>query len=557
MTNNTFNDGYNEFESGKDLSGNPLHNPGEVRTTDEENTAFVKGASENPGEASKEYSDDAFHTVSSSAEQEAQYIHVDETSPDGRGMNSNPGHGYPIHENTGNSGVAGNYNAGESFPAHSEHENSNGYTFNPGENPPVFVDDKKNGSHKRGRKAAGIISGILCAALLFGCGGYFLGRNTAPASVTQEAEAPTQTANYNIEAQISDNRAEGNFTIPLSTSNTSRQKLSVSEIAEQNQDAVVLITCQIPVTNSSNGFYFNYGGGFFGQQDQYETSLGSGVFITSDGYILTCAHVVDGASAVKVTLSDNTTLDATIVGSDTETDIAVLKVEGNNFSYSTLGDSDALVVGEPCVAIGNPLGTLTGSVTSGVISALERTITVEGQTMNLLQHDAAINSGNSGGPLYNEYGEVIGIVNAKTSGTDIEGINFAIPVNDIKNVIEDLINVGYVTGRPKLGITTYEISAAEAQYYSAPQGVGVVSAESGSGAEAAGLQSGDIITACNDEQTLTVDSLKDIIETCNVGDTVKLTVWRNGNTTTVYVKLMEDTPQETVETSFSGRNNTH
>ena len=410
---------------------------------------------------------------------------------------------------------------------------------------------------KRG-KVVGLVAGVLCAALVFGVGGFFLGRS-GNAVLPSELAGGAQDANdYSAEAQMPQDTgsAEGSFSIEgihANTTNGNRTPLSVEEIAAQNRDAVVLITAQTQVSSGSS--YGNYGGyffsgGFFDQQPRYSTSLGSGVFITEDGYILTCAHVVDGATNITVTLSDNTTLDATLVGSDTETDIAVLKVEGSNFPYSALGDSDSLVLGETCVAIGNPLGTLTGTVTSGVISGLERTITVEGQSMNLLQHDAAINEGNSGGPLYNEYGEVVGINNAKTNIENVEGIGYAIPINDVKDIIEDLVNVGYVTGRPKLGISTYEISATEAQYYGAPQGVGVTAVETGSGAENAGVQAGDIITACNDIQTLTIDELKDVIDDCEVGQTVKLTIWRSGSTITLNVTLMEDTPEDTAPASY-------
>ena len=395
-----------------------------------------------------------------------------------------------------------------------------------------------------------IVALALCAALACGAAGYFIGNR----GTTQQAAAPAETPAQTQEAAASDpgqteSSSSGSFSLATSlTNSTGRTELTVAELVKQYKDTTVLVTSISKATNS--GYGFSFGGGYFfggngGGQEQTETSLGSGVIVSADGYIITNNHVVEGASSVKVTLSDNTTYDAQVVGTDEQTDIAVLKISATGLKYATLGDSDQIEVGQTCVAIGNPLGNLTGTVTSGIISALERTITVENQTMTLLQHDAAINEGNSGGPLFNLYGEVIGINNAKTSALGVEGIGFAIPSNTVKEVAEDLINNGYVTGRPKIGISVQTISEAQAQYYGVVAGVGVVSVETGSPAEEAGLTAGDIITAMNGQTVQTLDDLDAVKNSCKVGDSVSVEVYRNGQTVKLTLVLGEDKPEAT------------
>ncbi|MGI6193564.1 MAG: S1C family serine protease, partial [Christensenellales bacterium] len=372
-------------------------------------------------------------------------------------------------------------------------------------------------------KILGMLSIMLCLAFVFGVAGYAI------------ADAKNYRQPSGLSGQPQSNESAGNATAlpkgsfsfdnPALTS-TATGYSSVSEIAYRNLDAVVLVTAMVPVSGYGYDFNFGFGRFPFGEdRQQYGESRGSGFFISADGYIVTNNHVVEGAETVSVTLNNGETLDAIVVGTDEKTDIAVLKVEGSGFTFSALGDSGALLIGEPCIAIGNPLGTLTGTVTTGVISALERTINVDGQEMDLLQHDAAINEGNSGGPLYNMKGEVIGINSAKTAALGVEGLGFAIPVNSVKKVIEDLINVGYVTGRPYIGISVQEISEAQAKYYNVAAGIGVVGVATGSPAEKAGLKYGDIITAANGKETLTLDALNDVKESLKVGDVMELKVW--------------------------------
>lgn len=401
---------------------------------------------------------------------------------------------------------------------------------------------------RRAGRILGTISILLCIAFVFGVAGYAI----ADAKYSRELAKQEGQSQPPSGENPGGAAPKGNFSLESSAvTSVATASSSVTEIAYKNLDAVVLVTAMVP---SGYGYDYSFGfGGFpFGDgRQRYSESLGTGFFISADGYIVTNNHVVDGADSVTVTLNSGDTLDAIVVGTDAKTDIAVLKVEGSNFTYSVFGDSSTLRIGEPCIAIGNPLGTLTGTVTTGVISALERTINVDGQEMTLLQHDAAINEGNSGGPLYNMKGEVVGINNAKTAALGVEGLGFAIPVNSVKSVIEDLINVGYVTGRPYIGISVQEITEAQARYYNVVAGVGVVGVTSGSPAERAGLKYGDIITAANGKQTLTLDALNDVKESLKVGDVMELTVWRDGKTLTIRVTLAEDVPATAKPTSFS------
>lgn len=276
-------------------------------------------------------------------------------------------------------------------------------------------------------------------------------------------------------------------------------------------------------------------------------SSGSGIIVSEDGYIVTNNHVVSNANKLKITLFSGDELDATLVGTDATTDIAILKVDpsGIDLKAAVLGHSSDLQVGDTVLAIGNPLGlTLAGSVTHGIVSALNRKLTVEGTTYNLIQTDAAINSGNSGGALVNNYGEVVGINSAKISYSGIEGLGFAIPIDDIKDIIEDLIRDGYVHGRPSFGVTIVEINPQLAYYYSLPVNYGlfVNSVIPGGSADNAGIEVGDIIIAFEDEK---VTSQSEFIAKRNLfvaGDTVKITVNRDGTQMDFSVKLQEEKP---------------
>ena len=288
---------------------------------------------------------------------------------------------------------------------------------------------------------------------------------------------------------------------------------------------------------------------------------GTGFFISDDGYILTCHHVIDGATAISVVTQDSTSYEAEVVGSDSDLDTAVLKVKNagkTTFPAVVLGDSSSLTVGDSVTAIGNALGTLANTLTTGVVSAKDRAISMsDGTAMKLLQTDCTVNSGNSGGPLFNQYGEVIGIINAKySSGTStfssneasIEGIGFAIPIKDVQTILSDLMKHGYVTGKPYLGITVSTVSSVTAQQYSNMKvGAYVNSVKSGSCAEKAGLKVGDIITQVDGKDITTSAELIDAKNTHKAGDEMTLTVYRDKDFTTLKVTLDEQQPNSDEE----------
>ena len=275
---------------------------------------------------------------------------------------------------------------------------------------------------------------------------------------------------------------------------------------------------------------------------------GSGFVISSNAtssYIVTNYHVINNVQDIKVFFANGDSYDATLVGGEQENDIAVLRVEQGNLQTVTLGDSDALNVGENVYAIGNPLGELTFTFTGGYVSAKDRSVTMsDGTVMNMLQTDTAINSGNSGGPLFNEYGQVIGIVSAKLSSSSsseasVEGLGFAIPINDVRDMITSIIENGYVTGKPSMGILLDDVPQA-AQQYGVPAGAEVLAILDGSGADNGGLQVGDIITAVNGTEVSGSSDLQSAVSEFSAGDTVTLSIYRNGETTTVDVTLDEE-----------------
>lgn len=273
---------------------------------------------------------------------------------------------------------------------------------------------------------------------------------------------------------------------------------------------------------------------------------GSGIIISADGYIVTNNHVIEDASSVKVTLNTGGEYEAKIIGKDEKTDLAVLKITPDEpLTVAELGDSSQIQVGERAVAIGNPLGMeFFGSTTQGIISAINRTITVENKTMNVIQTDAAINEGNSGGALVNAYGQVIGINAVKILSSTVEGMGFAIPISEAKPIIEDLIKYGYVKGRPVLGISYRDVTEEMARRQDWPVGVQVMSTMVGSGAEIAGLEQGDIILKVDGKEVKTGDELNKIKDTHKPGDVLKLEVYKyeTGFTVTVSVKLNEERP---------------
>lgn len=300
-----------------------------------------------------------------------------------------------------------------------------------------------------------------------------------------------------------------------------------AEIYAANVNSAVSIN--VTGTNGTN---------FFGQPVK-TASAGSGFVLTKDGYIVTNYHVVKDADTVKVTMYNGDEYEAKYIGGDEDYDIAVIKVEASDLQPVTLGDSDKLNVGEHVLAIGNPLGELTFSMSGGMVSSVNRAINVSGTPFNMIQTDASINPGNSGGPMFNEYGEVVGIVSAKysssSSGSSVEGLGFAIPINDVIAMIQDIMTNGYITNKPYLGITGGTMTEQmAAQYrYSIQDGVFVYSVEEGQAAAKAGLQMGDVITKVDDHTIASMDDLTAVKKQYSAGDTSTLTVYRGGQTITV------------------------
>ena len=317
---------------------------------------------------------------------------------------------------------------------------------------------------------------------------------------------------------------------------TGKDLLTAPEIYATYVGSTVGITTEITTTN------------VWGQPVS-QAAAGSGFVITSDGYILTNYHVIEDADSIQVAFVDGTTYDATLVGGESENDIAVLKIDATGLTPVIIGDSDNVKVGEQVVAIGNPLGELTFSMTSGIVSAKDRSITMEnGNVMNMIQTDTAINNGNSGGPLFDMYGQVIGITSAKLSGSSsseatIEGLGFAIPINDIKDMVTDIMENGYVTGKPYMGVTVSTVPESISQRYGMSQGALVESVDENSCAAKAGLQKGDIITAIDGKTVISSAELVEAKKTYKAGDTVTLEVERNGEKLELSLTFDEDTPE--------------
>lgn len=329
---------------------------------------------------------------------------------------------------------------------------------------------------------------------------------------------------------------ESGMTQLTNKENDGRQVLDITEIAKKVGPSVVGVVNKAKVQPQKmfdpfSGRYYYYDNSAAGEDRLVEQGSGSGIIITTSGYIVTNQHVISGASEISVILNSGEELAATLVGEDEKTDIAVLKVETDKeLTSATLGDSSAVEVGELAVAIGNPLGQeFAGSVTAGVISAVNRTMTIDNRTYNLLQTDAAINSGNSGGALINKYGEVIGINSVKLSQAGVEGLGFAIAISEVKPIIDDLMSSGYVKGRPLVGITV-----AETRY-----GLFISGVTDGTGAAKAGLKEGDMISKVEDKPVKTSAELNEIRDTKKPGDSLKFKIMRDGEMLDIDVKLID------------------
>ena len=381
------------------------------------------------------------------------------------------------------------------------------------------------------------------------------------------ALALTATAGFSVMAQAE--TGDKHFSVVEAASN--EDSLAIPEIAKKCRSSVVAIETETKVVyNNYDNYYnpfgsmFGYGygygyggrGGRGGTQEYTETAAGSGIIISEDGYILTNNHVISGADKITVYVnpgdgSEEQAYEATLVGSSESNDIAVLKIDATGLNAATFGDSDQIEVGELAVAIGNPMGQVHGSVTAGIISAVEQELTIDDVTINAIQTDAAINPGNSGGALFDSYGNVIGIVYAKSSSVSIEGIGYAIPVNNIKDLVAQMINdPDSVKDQTKgsqimLGITIRDITEDMSKQYSMPVGVYITEVSSMSAAERAGLQKGDIITEFAGETVTSADDLNAIKAKQTSGDTVSVKIDRNGKTLTLDLVVPQPTDVDT------------
>ena len=393
---------------------------------------------------------------------------------------------------------------------------SPGYgTYTPPAGPELKPEKKRKGLSTGGIIALALVCSLLGGIL--GAGGMLVANRSAE----KEGEISEPVS----ESVVLEGQRD---TAVLDTAGIDTSKLmSTAEVYAANVNSTVGITTSI-TTN------------YWGYQSTYPAS-GSGFILTSDGYILTNCHVIEDSSSVTVTTFDNQTYDARIVGYDEGNDIAVLKIDAEGLVPVVLGSSDDLRVGDTVLTIGNPLGELTFSLTQGVVSALNREITFSsGATMALIQTDAAINSGNSGGPLFNLYGEVVGITNAKyssNSGTSasIDNIGFAIPIDQVRSIVESIIEKGYIS-RPYIGVSVATVTS-ELQSYGIPQGAAVREVNEDSPAQAAGLKVNDVITAANGKEITSSSDLVSAVSECKIGDELKLTVYRQNEAEQITITI--------------------
>ena len=415
--------------------------------------------------------------------------------------------------------------------AESHAESAAGSIVEPAADPVVTNTPAQPKKHHRGigRVVALLLS---CAVISAACGfgGAILAQNGSSTGKTTVQQSNRTATTVNVK------KVDG------------QTLMSPAEVYASTVNSVVSINCSAVSTN------------IFGQQTE-SASSGSGFIYTADGYIVTNQHVVANASSINVTLYNGDTYPATLVGSDSDYDVAVLKIDAKDLPAVTLGNSTDVNVGDNVMAIGNPLGELTFSMSSGIVSCVNRAINVEGTPFNMIQVDASINPGNSGGPLMNLYGEVVGIVSAKYSSyadTTVEGLGFAIPINDVQSIISDIMENGSVTDKAYMAITAGTMTQQMAAQYkiNATEGVFVYSVEDGGAGDKAGLKLGDVITKLNDTQITSMEDLSAAKKGFKAGDTVTLTVLRDGQeiTTQLTFDAQPQTTDDTTDSSQSSDN---
>ena len=398
--------------------------------------------------------------------------------------------------------------------------------------PRYYTPPEKPAKAPKEKKPHGKWVKALCMCLVCALLGGLCGAGIMAGSMNSRIAAVEQRLEEQTKGTLSIGQTSAT-PAPVSSTTTAKP---VAAIYDQACNEVVGITTEVTYTN------------FFGQTSSSAVS-GSGFIVSPDGYILTNYHVIEyaykGNYALTVMLHDGTRYEASIVGVEDCNDIAVLKIDASGLDPVTFGDSDKLSVGDDVYAVGNPLGELEFSMTTGHVSALDRLITTEdgSEAINMFQIDAAVNSGNSGGPVYNANGEVVGIVTAKYSDTGVEGLGFAIPINDAAKIANDLITKGYVTGKAYMGVSIDErYNSMYSQYYNMPIGAFVKSVESGSCAESAGIQAGDIITRLGDVEITGYSDLKQAIKQYSAGDSAELELYRAGESRTLTVTFDEAVP---------------
>lgn len=400
------------------------------------------------------------------------------------------------------------------------------------------------------KNTAARIAASLMAMVLVSAGSVGIYRQVTGTDVNTAATVSSEAAE-----NTSSNAVAKNMSM-IAAENSGTADLSNEDVVEKMLPSVVGIESTFTMTSSANaGNYFSFGGFGYGQEQQPRTSeaagTGTGVVITEDGYIVTNAHVIYDseygaglADSISVILNDDNTYEAEVIGYDTDYDLAVLRIQATGLAAAEFGNSDELKLGQSVIAIGNPLGfDLMDTVTSGIVSGLNRQMDINSKSMTLIQTDAAINSGNSGGPLINKYGQVVGINSSKMSAsyseTSIEGIGFAIPSNEAARIVGDIMEYGYVTGKPQLGISCQTVTEDISRMYNLPVGVYITAVEENSAADKAGLLAGDIITGVDGETVTTFEELTAKKNEHKAGESMEVTFTRNGEDMTVSVTLDE------------------
>lgn len=421
---------------------------------------------------------------------------------------------------------------------------SNSYSYN--QVPPVYNGNRINMQVQQKKKRKWLPITITVIVLIYVAltvviittlAGFFMNGNISIDRNNGKIEITTGKENANKPNAKNDTKVEEHLKIENtpSSSTSTKGKMTIKDIAKKVRASVVGVIGE--------------GGSDFGN-----TSVGSGIIMTSDGYIITNNHVVEGSSKIQIVLDNGKNYKAQVIGTDPRTDLAVLKINEKGLPAAAFGDSDKLEQGDVAIAIGNPAGIqLQNSVTSGIISAINRDIIIEDREMTLIQTDASINPGNSGGPLVNEYGQVIGINTIKIGISYYEGLGFAIPSNTVKPIVDELISRGYIKGRPSIGITGTTLSKSDATMLDVPEGMYIEFVHPYSDAYKKGLQRGDIIVKMNGTALTSTEEVKKIRDKFKAGQTVTLTIYRAGKTKDISVMLMDEAELNKIGTPSQGK----